>query len=108
MAYRQPVYTNGASGLEEREALHVRDVEKMTAVTDESGLEEYEIAPHDDVNHEDAQCNKSTALSMELEFRGSNIRATYNSGEFSPLWVVMTLAFVHSKCTCVVIILCIQ
>ena len=47
VAYRRPIYRNGARGPEEREAIHVRDVEKMTAVTDESIIEEYGVSPEE-------------------------------------------------------------
>ena len=45
VAYRRLVYRNGARGHEEREAIHVRDLEKMTAVTDEAILDEYGVSP---------------------------------------------------------------
>jgi hypothetical protein len=35
VAYRRPVYKNGIRGPEEKDAIHIRDVEKMTADTDE-------------------------------------------------------------------------
>ena len=51
VAYRRPVYANGARGPEEREAIHIRDIEKMTAVTDESIIEKYGVAPNSGDDH---------------------------------------------------------
>ena len=45
VAYRRLVYASGARGPEETEATHVRDIEKMTACTDEEILDEYGVAP---------------------------------------------------------------
>ena len=43
VGYRRLIYKNGSRGPEEREAIHIRDVEKMTAVMDEQVIEEYDI-----------------------------------------------------------------
>ena len=51
VAYRRPVYANGARGPEEREVIHIRDIKKMTAVTDESIIEKYGVAPNSGDDH---------------------------------------------------------
>ena len=48
MAYRRLMYPNGARGPEEKEGIHVRVIEKMTASTDEEVLDECGIAPEAD------------------------------------------------------------
>ena len=49
MAYRRLVYFNSTRGLEDKEAIHVRDVEKMTACTDKEFLDKYVVAPDADM-----------------------------------------------------------
>ena len=48
VAYRRLIYPSGARGPEDKEAIHIRDIEKMTACTDEEILDEYGIAPDAD------------------------------------------------------------
>ena len=48
MAYQRLVYTKGARGQEENYAIHIRDVEQMTACTDDNILDEYGVGPEDD------------------------------------------------------------
>ena len=47
VAYRRLVYKNGVRGPEDKDAIHVRDIEKMTASTDEEILDEYGVAPEE-------------------------------------------------------------
>ena len=54
VAYRRPVYKNGIRGPEEKDAIHIRDVEKMTADTDEDILESYGLLPDQDDGIADA------------------------------------------------------
>ena len=42
--YRRLMYKNGVRGREDKEAIHVRDIEKMTVSTDEEILDEYGVA----------------------------------------------------------------
>ena len=58
VAYRRLVYANGTRGHEDTEAIHVRNVEKMLACTDEDILDEYGVAP-------DAEAT-SSPVSMEM------------------------------------------
>ena len=48
VAYRRLVYTNGARGSENEDAIHIRDIEKNTACTDKEILDEYGVAPEGD------------------------------------------------------------
>ena len=54
VAYRRPVYKNGIRGPEEKDAIHIRDGEKMTADTDEDTLLPYGLLPDQDDGIADA------------------------------------------------------
>ena len=45
MAYRRLMYPSGARGPEDKEVIHVRDIKKMTACTNEGILDENGITP---------------------------------------------------------------
>ena len=63
MAYQRLVYTNEARGPENKEAIHVRDIEKMIECTDEEILDKYGVAPEADtcpVAHENVSVPYAT------------------------------------------------
>ena len=45
VAFRRLVYTNGGRGSEDKDEICVRDIEMITACTDEEILDEYGVAP---------------------------------------------------------------
>ena len=45
VGFRRLVYKNGTRGPEEKDGIHVRDIEQMTASTDEELLEIYGVLP---------------------------------------------------------------